>query len=1533
MTKRFYYTFACSATVALASLMCADAAIAAGSAPRTREDIAALRASRPRKAPTDASRKSPAKAPLLGGEKQLYGVMYTCYYGDFEGFTGPVEINDRASKHTKLATFGDNAFSGVYFDGKYIQSYYNSLSCTGPVTYVIYDAETWQPLSGNMSFTSSTGVTPDILPCGLTYDHTTGMIYGGFFKHAEEFAGTDDAQFGSFDVNNPLSPVSIISDALPERMRAYATDKDGQIYGLGVSGELYKINKFNGETTHVATVSLYSADGEANYPFMTLGRESIAVDWETGDFYLSYGDDWGDGYIARIDPATGASVTVADYSYAFDDWSNGDCFTGLFFKQSAGPSEDVIPAAVGDLSVSVTSTALTADISFTMPSADTNGEPITGSYSWYVTDGANELASGEAEAGATVFTTVTVPTPGFSSLVVYTSLNGKDSPTVTERKFFGPDTPVVWGTPTARVSGKNITVTWSEAYAENGGQMEPVTYKVTRLPDQVVVAPAVEGVTFTDVIESDYKTAYSYVVEPVAGEITGQAVTSRQVIVGKYISLPLHETFADNAWFLEYPIIDNNNDYIYWDYSTRKNEVTKESGVAMIQTNPNPDDYLLIGPFKMNAGSTYTFHMAADGHNFTETVEVCVGTDPDNANSFTTTIIQPTTLEPMKGMKNLDGAFEPAESGDYYFGVHACTSGAGQYIYLYEVAVKELGGDAPAAPSDVDAIPGATTAEIRFTLPSAAINGQQLTSLTEARVYRDGELIGTITENVAPGAEMSFTDSDEVTDGFHSYTVSAVGSEGEGKTAQVQLWRGLDYPGRPTNLRFWEDLETPGLIHATFDHPKRGYYGGYINPDEIWYLVDYLMMGSSSGVLDLGYGTEATFQLPVNASVQDIFAGSVYGRNSKGVIANSSNWATQTAYVGAPLPLPVHESWAGMGQKSGIWGSQSVDGSDTFDSFWDIRDGSITEARPQDNDGGMLAIYSETPGAGKRVLSPRVDVSQAANPTLVFYYRHTTDALEFNLDIFVDDQPGVVLRSLDLAADKAGLWQRVEIPLDAYKANKYIQFGFRAYGNQAQEFVCIDNITISDLAANDLSVTSFSAPSKADVNTTVDLTLGVRNNGAREVDGTDYSVRFFKNGVLLKELEGVDIPADGQTTFIVTDTPSVTDPTPSDYHAEIVFDADMRPEDNISTHGVVRIIVADYPTVTDLSAVNGRGVELSWSDPDMSAIPGVSVTESFETYESFIIDNIGPWSLYDGDKCRTVILATQMGVVETPHYGEPMAWQVYDPAAANIFLSAWTARSGNKMLVSFQAAEDQNRNLISNDWLISPELNGAEQVISFYSRAGNGGASAPELFDFMVSSESDQIADFTPLASNVDVPYSADEWFEYTYRIPAGTRYFAIVHKSYGKVAMLVDDITYIPAGSAPVQLDLQGFNIYRDGIRLNEEPVADNAFSDTDVEAGRDYTYHVTPVYDKGEAGLSNAVTIKAESSIGMVTSHELSVRGISGAVRIAGGQGDKVTVYSAAGVCVAVVSAEGTVDVPVPAAGIYLVKVGDAVTKVAVR
>ena len=63
----------------------------------------------------------------------------------------------------------------------------------------------------------------------------------------------------------------------------------------------------------------------------------------------------------------------------------------------------------------------------------------------------------------------------------------------------------------------------------------------------------------------------------------------------------------------------------------------------------------------------------------------------------------------------------------------------------------------------------------------------------------------------------------------------------------------------------------------------------------------------------------------------------------------------------------------------------------------------------------------------------------------------------------------------------------------------------------------------------------------------------------------------------------------------------------------------------------------------------------------------------------------------------------------------------------------------------------------------------------------------------------------------------------YEVAVPEGTQYAAIRCFSRGKMMMHVDDVEYIPQGEA--SLILKGYNIWLDGVRVNQNPVTETMY------------------------------------------------------------------------------------------------------------
>ena len=145
-----------------------------------------------------------------------------------------------------------------------------------------------------------------------------------------------------------------------------------------------------------------------------------------------------------------------------------------------------------------------------------------------------------------------------------------------------------------------------------------------------------------------------------------------------------------------------------------------------------------------------------------------------------------------------------------------------------------------------------------------------------------------------------------------------------------------------------------------------------------------------------------------------------------------------------------------------------------------------------------------------------------------------------------------------------------------------------------------------------------------------------------------------------------------------------------------------------------------------------------------------------------------------------------------------------------------------------------------------------------------------------------------------------------------------------------VDDVTFYPdAGRTPVEL--LGYDIYRDGVKLNSEPVTATSYTDSGTSPDAPYRYNAVALYDKGFSRLSNAASLIG-SGISEATASGITVTGGTGMVTVRGADTLAVSIYAADGKTIFHGEAPQTLTVAVPR-GIYIVKAGNLIAKVAVR
>ena len=167
----------------------------------------------------------------------------------------------------------------------------------------------------------------------------------------------------------------------------------------------------------------------------------------------------------------------------------------------------------------------------------------------------------------------------------------------------------------------------------------------------------------------------------------------------------------------------------------------------------------------------------------------------------------------------------------------------------------------------------------------------------------------------------------------------------------------------------------------------------------------------------------------------------------------------------------------------------------------------------------------------------------------------------------------------------------------------------------------------------------------------------------------------------------------------------------------------------------------------------------------------------------------GEWTLYDGNGMKVYGLTD----IEYENKYEPSAWMVFNRAKTNPVHGDGKSHSGHQCMMSIVPVENHVP-ATTDHWLISPELSGEAQTITFYARQlttqyGN------EKYEVLASSTNNDPTSFLIVGSTREI--TGEDWQEVSVSLPAGAKYFAIRHISYDIFGLMIDDVTYEPKGSS----------------------------------------------------------------------------------------------------------------------------------------
>jgi hypothetical protein len=1336
----------------------------------------------------------------------------------------------------------------------------------------------------------------------MTYDPTTGNVYGCFYNDDGDgwVFGRMSLETGEREAITDLDVVFVV----------IAANSKGEIYGIDLFGDLYKFDKFSGARTKIGNTGYtpaYSASGCFDLRTDKLYWECLGSDEEARIFEVNTED---------------ASVTLST------TLPNSAEIISMFIPTPE--ADDAAPAAVGNLTATFDKDSFDGNVTFTLPSNTFSGDPISGSLQYEVTLNEVSYATGSGNAGEEITIPVSVTAAGEYRIAVYSENSVGRSPVTKLERWIGYDVPDnVHNLSVKRGDTNNqVELSWDPvAQTVHGGYIDPaaVTYKVVRMPDNVTVASGLTETKYTDTLpETEDLVTYSYLVSAINGGMEGEAVTSDTYSYG-ISSLPFSEDFSDeDVGISRFFVVDADNDGYTWTYDGINQAARIRYSSANGYTEPK-DDWLFTPMFSFKSDRLYYVSFKSRGYDSSniERIEVKMGNDQSVA-AMTEQLFGVQTINSPE-YKTFGKYFSVSTDGHYSIGFHACSAADKFYLYVDDILVEE--GPLLGTPDGVTSLTatagenGSYEATISFTAPTLTVEGGELGKLSKIEVLRNGTLIKTF-DNPAVGSELSFTDT-EAEQGNNTYTVTAYNEIGEGHSQSVTVFVGYDVPGVVSNVKARE--VDGGKVVITWDAPTQGQNGGYFDPSALTYMVwnGYTLQEIASDVTEL----TATDESPdLQGEKRTFIAYYVFPKSPGGY---GTGILSNVLPIGETCALPFKESFVNAAIAEYPW---EVDMPDGCNAMWYLEaEGTNPEATPQDNDGGMVSFFPSESGDIATLYSSKIDFSHVSSPVLEFYYYVPEDCFDFlRVGVSADSGDYEAVKTISYRTETETGWQKASIDLSQYASAKFIALSFEAESYNAEFNLHFDNIVIKNLYTDNLEMTSLTVPNTLSVGEAAKASATITNAGVNSA--SDYSVSLLINGdVVATKDGGATLKSGDSATFEFKFTPTVHYGREAEISARVSYDEDMDEVDNLSEVYTIPVKQPRYPGVYDLEAnVEDNNVLLSWSEPESQASDGQAVTDGAESYKAFIITNVGEWTMVDRDKLTTYGIYDANNTSGTDLYPydnkfDPKAFIVFNSAEANVLDeddedTTWKPYNGDQMFVAFDSYQGAN-----DDWMISPELPGTSQEISFFVKSATDEYGL-EKYEVLYSSTGYDVADFVKLGNTREAPA---EWTEVKVVLPEGAKYFAIRCISEDAFAFMVDDIKYLPASAFDPELSLLGYNVYCNKVKLNDSPVEDLSYIDTLPESGYN-TYYVTVVYDLGESPISNIVTA-GNSGVRNVNLSGVSVYTDRQNIIIKNAEGKHVALFAADGKYIAGGNAVNETQViSTPVGGIYIVMVGNEAYRV---
>lgn len=470
--------------------------------------------------------------------------------------------------------------------------------------------------------------------------------------------------------------------------------------------------KMDGNFNRISEVKMQSEWGE---DINSIYFSTMYFDNSTGDLYYLPCSDYGSTSLYKVNPTTGISQSVA--------WFNqGNHFTGLYIPYLTADN-GAAPARVSGLDAQADLNGAMKDtIKWVTPSKTWAGDDLAnlqtvkiyrknaGYATTELTKTADLIANSQLLATVPATEKETAmswvdenPTDGINTYYVLAANDKGNGVIDSIRCYMGIDVPGAVSNIMLEKNGTGVNISWTapEKGANNGYiGTEGLSYKITRLPDSVVVAENVTDTKYTDNTLGEQQ-SYSYTVQAVNAKGAGAIATSNPIMAGSALKTPVSLAF-DTQTDADRWSTNKMNNSIYFYYAGGWSDDYK-CMIGYGTTTGTVEGTLISPPLYLEEGKTYRFTTDFQADFFDDAYfDLYVGVGTNSESQDGATIIASREgeqyAEPYHREKYEDYFVAPA-SGTYYYTLRVKTVDKYNIFKLFGLKVDYVAENDMAATS------------------------------------------------------------------------------------------------------------------------------------------------------------------------------------------------------------------------------------------------------------------------------------------------------------------------------------------------------------------------------------------------------------------------------------------------------------------------------------------------------------------------------------------------------------------------------------------------------------------------------------------------------------------------------------------------------------------------------------------------------------------------------------------------------------------------------------------------------------------